>query len=354
MSHRVSRRDRRWWAALVAVVLGSFAVLLWMGQQIDTSKPPIPARVVADGTELFTGDDIVHGQQVWQSLGGQEIGSVWGHGAYVAPDWTADWLHREATTLLDGWTREEGGTTYDRTTTERQGALKARLKQELRTNTYDPRTGTVELSAARAHAFTLNATYYTAMFAGGHEHYAIPRGTLTDAAAARDLTAFFWWTSWAASTNAPGSDVTYTQNWPHEPLIDNVPPPDNVLWSILSFVLLLGGIAGMVFYHSSQDAEDTEHPEQVPTKDPLLGYRPTPSQRATLKYFFVVGLLFVLQIACGIIGAHYGVEGGSLFGIPIDRVLPYAVVRTWHTQLGIFWIARECQNNGGWGFGLTR
>lgn len=340
MSLRMSRRDKRWWAALVAVVLGSFAVLLWMGKQIDDYKPPIPAKVVAaDGRVIATHDQIINGQQVWQSLGGQEIGSVWGHGAYVAPDWTADWLHREATTLLDGWAAKEGMPSYDRTTHERQGALKARLKDELRTNTYDARTGTVTLSSDRAHAFDLNAAHYTAMFANGHEHYAIPRGTLTDASDARDMMTFFWWTSWSASTNAPGGDVTYTQNWPHEPLIDNVPPADNVLWSIVSFILLLGGIAGMVFYHSSHDEEEINEPRAVPAQDPLLGYEATPSQRATLKYFFVVGLLFMLQIGCGILSAHYGVEGGALFGIKIDSVLPYAVVRTWHTQLGIFWIA---------------
>jgi nitric oxide reductase large subunit len=37
---------------------------------------------------LFDGNTIQNGQGVWQSLGGQEIGSIWGHGAYVAPDWS--------------------------------------------------------------------------------------------------------------------------------------------------------------------------------------------------------------------------------------------------------------------------
>lgn len=338
--HRISRRDKRWWIALACVVVGSFAVLLWIGQQINTHKPPIPAHVVStDGQELFTGHDIVQGQQVWASLGGQEIGSVWGHGAYVAPDWTADWLHRESTLLLETWTKAEGMSSYDQLPVERQAALKARLKQAMRTNTFDARTETISLSPERVRAFESNAQYYGSMFAGGHEHYAIPRGTLKDPAAARQMAAFFWWTSWSSSTDAPGTDVTYTQNWPHEPLIDNVPPPGNILWSIISFILLLGGIAGLVWYHTSHAEEDVQTPELAPGRDPLLGYAPTPSQRATLKYFFVVGFLLVLQIACGIVSAHYGVEGGALFGIPIDQVLPYAVVRTWHTQLGIFWIA---------------
>ena len=335
---------RRWWIALVVVVVGSFAVLLGLGRQIDTDKPPIPAKVLAGGQQLMTGDDIVQGQQIWQSLGGQEIGSVWGHGAYVAPDWTADWLHREAVWHLDTWARQGGAASYEALGAEQQEVLKARLKTLLRTNTYDPASGTVTLDPQRAAAWRANSDYYAKLFADGHNNYAIARGTLTDRAQAQQMADFFWWTAWSAATNRPGNGpvdgVSYTQNWPHEPLIDNVPPADNILWSIVSFILLLAGIAAMVFYHSSlQDRSEEPDPAEVPEDDPLLGYRSTPSQRATLKYFFVVGLLFVLQIAMGIIGAHYGVEGNQLYGIQIDQFLPYAVVRTWHTQLGIFWIA---------------
>ncbi len=336
----IPRTNKRWWAALVVVVLGSFAVLGWMGVTINQEKPPIPAAVVADdGTQLFTGDDVISGQQIWQSLGGQQIGSVWGHGAYVAPDWTADWLHRESVFLLDTWAHERGAASYDQLDGEQQGALKARLKSVMRTNTYDAQTGFVTLHPLRVEAFEQNKAYYTRLFAEGDVPMAIPRGALTDSANAAKMSAFFWWTSWAASTDRPGDTVTYTQNWPHEPLIDNVPPPSNVLWSILSFVILLGGIAGMVYYQTKQNAEDSHTPDDVPDQDPLLGYRSTPSQRATLKYFFVVGALFMLQITMGILTAHYGVEGGALYGFPIDEYLPYAVVRTWHTQLGIFWIA---------------
>ena len=344
---RVSRRNRRWWIALAVVVVGSFAVLLSMGAQINSEKPPIPARVVAGGQTVMTEGDIVHGQQIWQSLGGQEIGSVWGHGAYVAPDWTADWLHREAAFHLDGWARSAGGSSYAALGAEQQAVLKARLKTLMRTNTYDPSTNTISLSAEQVAAWRANSAYYATLFADGHNNYAIARGTLTDAAQAQQMADFFWWTAWAAATDRPGTgpaagepSVSYTQNWPHEPLIDSVPPADNILWSIISFILLLAGVAGMVFYHSALRHDDDEpDPAEVPENDPLLGYRSTPSQRATLKYFFVVGLLFVLQIAMGIIGAHYGVEGNQLYGIAIDQILPYAVVRTWHTQLGIFWIA---------------
>ncbi|CAB0828838.1 nitric-oxide reductase large subunit [Corynebacterium diphtheriae] len=101
-----------------------------MGQQINIHKPPIPERVqTIQGQVLFTKDDIVHGQQVWQSIGGQQIGSVWGHGSYVAPDWTADWLHREATIMLDSWAQEQGHEHYSDLPAEQQAALKERLKK---------------------------------------------------------------------------------------------------------------------------------------------------------------------------------------------------------------------------------
>ncbi|SMO57191.1 nitric-oxide reductase large subunit [Propioniciclava tarda] len=334
----ISARDRRWWIALITVVVASFAVLLFMGQQINQHKPPIPATVTDGSTVLMTHDDIMAGQQVWQSMGGQQIGSVWGHGAYVAPDWTADWLHREVTSVLDTYAGGPG--VYDTLDAEKQAALKAKLKLAIRTNTYDVASDKVVLSAERVAAWKANSAHYAQIFVEGNERYAIPKGALTDPQQLQQLSDFFWWSSWAASTNAPDSQVTYLQNWPHEPLIDNVPTSTNILWSILSFILLLGGIAGLVWYNQASETGEAETTiDDVPVADPLLGYKSTPSQRATLKYFFVVGALFVLQIAMGILSAHYGVEGGALYGIQIDQVLPYAVVRTWHTQLGIFWIA---------------
>ena len=99
----------------------------------------------------------------------------------------------------------------------------------------------------------------------------------------------------------------------------------------------LAGIGGMVWYFASQPRVEAE--DLLPDSDPLLGLRPTPSQRATVKFFFVVAALWVVQVALGAITAHYGVEGSGFYGIPLDRWLPYAVTRTWHLQIGIFWIA---------------
>ncbi len=119
---------RKLWWLLGGALLLAFTVLGVFGAQVYRQKPPIPARVVTtDGRQLMTGDDILTGQQVWQSTGGQQLGSIWGHGAYQAPDWSADWLHREALALLDIWAERQGAASFAALPATEQAALKSRL-----------------------------------------------------------------------------------------------------------------------------------------------------------------------------------------------------------------------------------
>lgn len=258
-------------------------------------------------------------------------------GAYVAPDWTADWLHRESLFLLDLWARQEGASGFPALDPDHRAALQARLVRVMRINTYDPATRRIVIGADRAEAFQFLAAYYANVFSVGRPEYAIPVGALTDPVKLQKMAAFFWWTSWAAHTERPGSSITYTNNWPHEPLVGNEVAPSAILWSILSFVFLLGGIGGLVWWYASQERPDF-HPG-FPAIDPFLSLTATPSQRATMKYFLVVVLFWGVQIAMGGLTAHYGVEGAGFYGIPLDKILPYAITRTWHIQLAIFWIA---------------
>ena len=180
--------------------------------------------VTADGRLLFTGETIRNGQNVWQSTGGQEIGTIWGHGAYVAPDWSADYLHRQSVIVLNRWARASRVLpTIAAMPAESRAALQGRLTEVTRHNTYDPATDTIVLDDDRAAAFEELAAYYADVYGNGRNEYAIPAGALTDVTKQREMATFFWWTAWAASTNRPGQDVTYTQNWPHEELIGNRP-----------------------------------------------------------------------------------------------------------------------------------
>jgi nitric oxide reductase subunit B len=329
---------KKLWGAFAAVLIASFAVLGWVGVRVYQQAPPIPQRVVlTDGQQLLGPGEIQAGQNIWQAMGGMEVGSIWGHGSYVAPDWTADWLHREALFILHTWVEAEHRARYEALPRPQQAALRERLTILMRTNTYDATTGTLTLDPVRARAFESNQAHLADVFTRGRPEYAIPAGALKDPAQLRLLAGFIFWSAWAAGTQRPGDSVTYTSNWPHEPLIANVPTGDTVVWTGVSIILLLAGIGAMAFYYATRPAEPPLG--EVPADDPLLALRPTPSQRAVVKYFWVVAGLLLLQILLGVITAHYGVEGSGFYGIPLDRVLPYSVTRTWHTQLGIFWIA---------------
>ena len=329
---------RKLWITFGIIMLVSFAVLGGVGYKAINNGPPIPAKVVtSDGRLLFTGEMIRDGQNVWQSTGGQEIGTIWGHGAYVAPDWSADYLHRQSEIVLNRWASQQGFSDYHSMPAESRAALQGRLTELTRQNTYDAGSDAIVIDGDRAAAFEELARYYADVYGNGRDAYAIPAGALSDLVKQRQMATFFWWTAWAASTNRPGQDVTYTQNWPHEELVGNRPTGGTIVWSVISFVLLLAGIGGMVWYFGSQ--EHRSSPDPMPRRDPLLGLQPTPSQKATVKYFFVVAALWVVQVALGAIAAHYGVEGSGFYGIPLDKWLPYSVARTWHLQIGIFWIA---------------
>src|SRR5262245_51126124 len=323
---------------LAIVMIFGFSVLGWIGSRIYQHMPPIPERIVtSDGAAVAPDGAIRRGQAVWQTLGGMEVGSIWGHGSYVAPDWSADWLHRECLLLLDDWARSEQSRPYAELGPEPQAALRERLRSTLRASRYDPTTGTLTIEPVRARAFEANLKHFAAVFRDGRPEYAIPRGTVSDPERLRELSAFFFWTAWASAASRPGDTISYTSTWPHEPLIGNVPTAEAIMWTGVTILLLLRGIGAIVWFSAARAAPPPMEP--APAYDPMVGFMATPSQRATMKYFVVVAALFLAQIVAGAVVAHYGVEGDGFYGVPLSRWLPYSLVRTWHVQLGLFWIA---------------
>jgi nitric oxide reductase subunit B len=335
--------QRKLWIGLSLLLAVSFSVLLWVGSEIHRVMPPIPTAVVTpDGETILTRADIERGRQVWQSIGGQQLGSIWGHGSYVAPDWTADWLHREAMAWLDIESRRQASVTYSGLAEDEQAHLAAQLRPRLRANTFDERTGNIVVSTDRAAAIATVQQHYTALFGNDpalrnlRKAYAMKEGTVLDADKRTALTAFVWWSSWSAVTNRPGKHISYTNNWPHEPLVGNTPPSHLLMWTVFSVLFLIAGIALLGWHHARQRDET---PPALPASDPLAMIRITPSMRATAKYFWLVIALFLTQILLGAITAHYQVEGQDAYGFALSNILPYSLSRTWHTQLAVLWIA---------------
>lgn len=337
---------KRLWLILGAGMVVSFAILLFIGHQIYQMAPPIPEAVVSEaGETLFTRDDIETGQNVWQSIGGMEQGSIWGHGAYLAPDWSADWLHREALAWLAISAKQP---LSGLTPTQMDAVDKAALVKEMRKNTYDPATGTVTVSDTRARAIKQVEAHYLELYQGItpesltlRRAYAFPVHGELNQKEAEQLSAFYFWTAWGATTERPGQDITYTSNWPHEPLVGNTPAAGLVMWSIASIIFLLAAAGALIAFYAGQfDAwREDMYPEEGVAKSDLLGDAViTPSMRATAKYFWLISAMFLAQVMLGIVTAHYGVEGQGLYGLPFAEYFPYAITRTWHTQLALLWI----------------
>jgi nitric oxide reductase subunit B len=296
---------RKLWRSLAVVCLLSFAVLGWVGREIYLTAPPIPQQVVSDSGEvLFSRGQVQRGQQAWLSAGGQQLGTVWGHGSYVAPDWSADWLHREALALRQQRAEQRYGVPLEHLSTGQKGELDAALKAEMRRNRYDAATGTITVSIERAQAIHQVAAHYEGLFGDDgtldrlREQYAMMPGSLKNSDDLHALPAFFFWSAWAAATDRPGeTNLSYTSNWPHEPLVGNSPTAGNGIWSIASIILLIAGIAAMIWFHTARKDESDPTP---PKADPLFSVKPTPSMCATTKYFFVVIGLILAQVAMGV------------------------------------------------------
>ncbi|MBK6672389.1 MAG: nitric-oxide reductase large subunit [Proteobacteria bacterium] len=340
---------RRLWTGLAALLVISFGVLLWMGRELYQQAPPIPERVeTQSGEVIFTRADVETGRVVWQSIGGMQLGSIWGHGALVAPDWSADWMHREGEALADHLARQ-AGQSIAQLSPEEQEALRTRVRRAQRANTLDPASGVLRISADRAAAIAAVSAHYEGVFGDDpafqalRETYAMRDGTVVDAQKRRQLSAFVFWTAWAAVTERPGSTASYTSNWPYEPALGNTPTSSTFIWSVFSIVFLLAGIGLLAWHYVAWHVKEPEL--ACPVSDPLESLKPTPSMKATQKYFWVVMALFLVQIVLGALTAHYQVER-EFYGADLSQWLPYSITRSWHTQLAVLWIATAWLGTG--------
>ena len=331
-----------WWrhAVILVMVLG-FGLLTVVTVLTYSNAPPIPERVTdAAGATLFTRENVEHGQEVFLKYGLMEHGSLWGHGAYLGPDYSAEYLHRLAEIARDTLARERRGLPYAQLDPDTAASLDAGVHRLLKENRYDPATGTLRFSPAEAAAWEIQRSEWAEYFSGDKPAPGLPAKYIRDPNDLADLNSYFAWAAWATVANRPGKDYSYTNNWPYEPAVGNRPSASTYLWSALSLVTLLAGLGAVLFafgrfdflgWHGSSEAGHAHD-------SAFSRWALTPSQRVVGLYFGVV-LLFLLQTMAGGALAHYRVESGAFYGIDLARYLPYNLLRTFHLQLAIFWIA---------------
>ncbi|MEK9825538.1 MAG: hypothetical protein VW395_04545 [Methylotenera sp.] len=72
---------RKHWLILISILAITFSLLGYLGVEVYRKAPPIPAQIVTDSGQLIASKDrILDGQTAWQSVGGMQLGSIWGHG----------------------------------------------------------------------------------------------------------------------------------------------------------------------------------------------------------------------------------------------------------------------------------
>jgi nitric oxide reductase subunit B len=332
-----------WWRqAVILVMILGFSLLTLVTVKTYQGAPPIPAQVVdAAGQTLFTGDDITGGQEVFFKYGLMEHGTLWGHGAYLGPDYTAEYLHRLAEIGRDALAQARYQKAFKDLSPGQAAEVGETLKSQLKQNRYDRATDTLAFTEAETASLRIQSAEWTAYFSGAMPAPGLPAKFIRDETELKRLNAYFAWATWATVAPRPGVAYSYTNNWPYEPLVGNTPTPSTYLWSALSLITLLGGLGLILFVFgkfdylgwSGEPGWKQEHSGR------LQAWVLTPSQKALGLYFAVVALLFLGQAALGGALAHYRVEPGGFYGFDLAGLLPYNLARTWHLQLAVFWIA---------------
>jgi nitric oxide reductase subunit B len=332
-----------WWRHAVILVMAlGFSLLTLVTVLTYTNAPPIPERVAdAAGATLFTRENVEHGQEVFLKYGLMEHGTLWGHGAYLGPDYSAEYLHRLAEIARDALAHERHGCPYADLDPDAASGVDAAVHRLLKENRYDPGTGALRFSPAEAAAWETQKAEWAAYFSGRTPAPGLPAKYIRDKGELEDLTSYFAWAAWATVANRPGKDYSYTNNWPYEPAVGNRPSASTYLWSALSLVTLLAGLGTILFAFGRFDYLGWHGPSASGHvhDSALARWTLTPSQKAVGLYFGVVALLFLLQTLAGGALAHYRVESGAFYGVDLARILPYNLLRTFHLQLAIFWIA---------------
>lgn len=333
----------KWWRhAAILVAIAGFAVLSYVTVRTYRDAPPIPTTAIEpDGTVLFREADVLSGQDVFLQYALMEHGSLWGHGAYLGPDYSATYLHRTTEIARDEMAHRKFGRPFAELERDQTTAISESVRSDLKTNTFDSATGTLVLSAGQAASFTEQKKEWRAYFGSDFTPPGLPAHYIDDVGKTDALTAYFAWAAWATTTNRPGEEFSYTNNWPYDPAAGNLPTTAAYMWSAMSLITLLGGLGAVLFFFGRFAflGWEAAQPDGHVHESRLIGWKPTPSQKVTGLYLAVVALLFLLQTLCGGALAHYRVEPGAFYGFDLAKWLPYNLLRTWHLQLAVFWIA---------------
>jgi nitric oxide reductase subunit B len=227
-----------WWKrGLALILILEFSVLIWVttGSYYRKLKPPIPEQVIDNsGAVVFTGTDIENGQQVFLKRALMNNGSVWGHGAYLGPDFSAQYLHNLVLEVRNYIAVQKYNTVFAELAPEQKESLVSLSHDFLANNRYNEGNQNLLFTDPEAKSFKDQISYWNDYFQKSPSNRGLPSTLIVDQEELRQLTAFFSWAAWVTTANVPGRNYSYTNNFPYEPLIGNGPSSAAILLSCLN------------------------------------------------------------------------------------------------------------------------
>jgi len=200
------------WAAILCFVV-AMAILLSGGVAMKKELPPYPGKVVdANGNLLFEKSNIMAGQGVYQRYGLMDQGAVWGHGSQRGPEFSAATLHIMAEAIGDYLAQKDYAKPYNDLDDLQKGIIDVKTTHEIKPNRYDPGTDTLTLTAAQIEGLKRVKQHWETIFKKGQQRFGFLPETIADEQQRTEISRFFFWTAWVASTLRPGSDFSYTNN----------------------------------------------------------------------------------------------------------------------------------------------
>lgn len=326
------------WAAILCFIV-AMVILLGGGVAMKKDLPPYPGKVVSpDGQVLFEKANILAGQDVYQRYGLMDHGAVWGHGSQRGPEFSAATLHIMAEAIGDYFAQEDYGKPYNDLDALQKGLIDVKIKHETKPNRYDATKDELTITAAQVEGLKRVQQHWETTFKEGEQRYGFLPNTVRTQEQRLEISRFFFWTAWVASTLRPGTDYSYTNNWPPDKQVGNVATTGTYFYSIAGIMALLLVLGLFVFWIHRYGFWYGEA-KGVSLSEKLIDMPLTPSQLYAAKFFVVVIILFLLQTVMGGLMAHYTIHPGSFFLPFVAELIPYSWAKTWHLQLMVFWVA---------------
>lgn len=335
---------KNWWGPLTFILIISLAGVGMIGFQTYFEAPPEAAFKDESGNIIMEKSAINRGQEVFHKYALMEYGSYFGDGAQRGPDYTAEALNLTARYMTEyhsqDFLRKNG-----RPATETEiKVMEEQTKKELKTNRYQTQDDAVILTDAQSFALGKVREYYLSLFIDHNTDKAFPPpGYISNRQEITELADFFFWGAWVCAVERPGSNFSYTHNWPYDPQAGNTPTAPVVLWSVLGMLGFVLG-CGIVLYFIGQYNQlpnkfFTPPKKDLLTIDKVNRFTPTPTQKATYKFFAVAAVLFLLQVSSGIITLNDFINFFGYVGIQISGEIPVTLSRSWHIMLSLYWIS---------------